>query len=98
MRVLDVARRQRSAKLLLKNVSRSKPPVLFASRDASDLLNNVVIFPEVDLSDDENEIYDNNEDDVVDAGDPDDADLGEGGKPNPEDESLITFQDIEEGS
>ncbi|KAK4521827.1 uncharacterized protein ATC70_004364 [Mucor velutinosus] len=98
MRVLDVARRQRSAKLLLKNVSRSKPPVLFASRDASDLLNNVVIFPEVDLSDDENEIYDNNEDDVVDAGDPDDADAGEGGEPNPEDESLITFQDIEEGS
>ncbi|KAK4518479.1 deoxycytidyl transferase [Mucor velutinosus] len=51
-----------------------------------------------DLSDDENEIYDNNEDDVVDAGDPADADPGEGGEPNPEDEILIIFQDIVEGS
>lgn len=96
MRVLDVSRRLRSARQLLESISGAQPPILAASRDTADLLNLVVLFPEVVSSNEHSDVGNINEDenDIVDAGDADDADPGEGGEPNPEDELLLTFRDI----
>ncbi|KAL9536778.1 hypothetical protein MBANPS3_012373, partial [Mucor bainieri] len=97
MRKLDVTRRFRKARSLLSVIARSTAPKLSPSREEINLLDNVVIFPDADFSDD-NTDADNHDDEneIVDEGDPDDADPAEGGEPNPEDEVLITFHDIEE--